>query len=57
VIDALDVLVNFDALLIGGGNARKIKFELPPRVRTVSNDAGITGGVRLWDAKLGAAAF
>jgi polyphosphate glucokinase len=57
VIDALDVLVNFDALLIGGGNARKIKFELPPRVRLVSNEAGLTGGVRLWDAKLETVVF
>jgi polyphosphate glucokinase len=52
VIAALDVLANYDALLIGGGNAKKIKFTLPPRVRIVSNEAGITGGVRLWDSKL-----
>ena len=52
VIAAIDVLVNFDALLIGGGNAKKIAFELPPRVRIVPNEAGITGGVRLWDSKL-----
>jgi polyphosphate glucokinase len=54
VIAALDVLVNFETLLIGGGNAKKIAFELPPNVRRVSNEAGITGGVRLWDAKLDA---
>jgi hypothetical protein len=29
-----------------------LKFELPPWVRIVSNEAGITGGIRLWDAKL-----
>jgi polyphosphate glucokinase len=52
VIAAIDTLVNYDTLLIGGGNAKKLAFELPPRVRLVPNEAGITGGVRLWDAKL-----
>jgi polyphosphate glucokinase len=52
VIAAIDTLVNYDALLIGGGNAKKIAFALPPRVRIVSNEAGITGGVRLWDPRL-----
>ena len=28
------------------------EVELPPWVRIVSNEAGITGGIRLWDAKL-----
>lgn len=51
-IAALQVLVNFDALYIGGGNAKLLDFDLPPGVRTVDNDAGITGGVRLWDAAL-----
>jgi len=52
VIAAIDELVNFDTLLIGGGNAKKISFPLPPRVRVVPNEAGITGGVRLWDSRL-----
>ena len=52
VLTAIDVLVNYDALLIGGGNAKHIAFEFPPRVRIVANEAGITGGVRLWDARL-----
>ena len=37
---------------IGGGNARYIKFALDPNIRVVSNDAGITGGIRLWDPRL-----
>ncbi|HYZ64726.1 MAG TPA: ROK family protein [Acetobacteraceae bacterium] len=45
----LRILVNWDKLYIGGGNARQIDFELPADARTVSNDAGITGGVRLWE--------
>jgi polyphosphate glucokinase len=45
-------LTNFDMLYIGGGNSRLVSFELPKNVRLVSNEAGITGGIRLWDAKL-----
>ena len=48
----LRVLVNWDTLYIGGGDARLIDFVLPDDVRIVSNDAGITGGVRLWDPRL-----
>ena len=51
-IGIIETLVNYDTLAIGGGNARKIDFELPENARTVSNDAGITGGIRLWDALL-----
>lgn len=51
-IGIIATLVNYDTLAIGGGNARKIEFKLPENVRTVSNDAGITGGIRLWDALL-----
>ncbi len=39
---------NWDHLYIGGGNARKIKFELPENVKTVSNEDGLLGGVALW---------
>jgi polyphosphate glucokinase len=45
-------LTGYDVLYIGGGNARHIKFTLDPNMRVVSNDAGITGGVRLWDRRL-----
>ncbi len=48
-IGQITTLVNYDTLLIGGGNARHIKFALPPNVRVVPNTAGITGGVKLWD--------
>jgi polyphosphate glucokinase len=47
-------LTNCDLLYIGGGNARNVKFDLPQNVHLVSNEAGITGGIRLWDAKLDA---
>ncbi len=51
-IVALDTLIGFDTLLIGGGNAKRIQTTLPANARIVANEAGITGGVRLWDSKL-----
>ncbi len=50
----VETLTTYDTLLIGGGNAKVIDIDLPPNVRVVSNAAGITGGVRLWDQKLDA---
>jgi polyphosphate glucokinase len=50
----LRILVNWDTLYVGGGDSKLIDFELPPDIKIVSNNAGITGGVRLWDAKLDA---
>jgi polyphosphate glucokinase len=47
-IATLAATFNYDSLLIGGGNARKITLELPPRVRIVSNEAGLLGGIALW---------
>lgn len=41
-----------DVLYVGGGNASRITFGLPPHVTIVSNTAGITGGVRLWEPAL-----
>ena len=43
-------LTNCDTLYIGGGNAKHLQLDLPSNVRIVSNEAGITGGIRLWDA-------
>ncbi len=54
-IGFLDTLVTYDTLLIGGGNAQVIDFDLPANVRIVPNAAGITGGVALWSAKMDAA--
>ncbi|MBI3272267.1 MAG: ROK family protein [Planctomycetes bacterium] len=44
----LRVLVNFDRLHIGGGNAKKLAMELSPDMELVDNTAGILGGVKLW---------
>ena len=51
-IGFIQTLTNFDVLYVGGGNSRLLKGDLPKKVRISSNEAGITGGIRLWDAKL-----
>ncbi|PMS31158.1 chromosome partitioning protein ParA [Paraburkholderia rhynchosiae] len=48
VIGILESLVNCDKLWIGGGNAARLTIDLPANVATISNDAGIQGGARLW---------
>ena len=50
-LDQLRVLVNFDKLHIGGGNAKRLVFELDRDMRIVSNRAGILGGIRLWEVE------
>lgn len=52
-IETLEALFNFDALYIGGGNARLIEGKLPPRAKIVSNEAGLLGGIALWHGKEG----
>ena len=47
-IASLEHLFNYDTLYIGGGNARKLTFELPPNVKIVPNVAGLLGGIALW---------
>ena len=46
-LEMLRALVHEDRLYVGGGNAMKLTFRLP-RMRTVSNRAGILGGIALW---------
>jgi polyphosphate glucokinase len=48
-IDNINTLTSCDTLYIGGGNAKYVHLELPATVQIVSNEAGITGGIRLWD--------
>ena len=47
-IEVLRTVVNFDHLYLGGGNAKKLAFELPPDITIVPNTDGLTGGIRLW---------
>lgn len=51
-IDSTSKLFNWDTLYIGGGNAKKINFQLPENVKTVSNEDGLLGGVALWKDEL-----
>ena len=46
-------LLHYDILYLGGGNAAKIVVDLPVNIRLASNEAGITGGIHLWDADYG----
>jgi polyphosphate glucokinase len=52
VLTCVTTLVGFDTLYIGGGNAKEIDIDLASNMQVVSNQAGITGGVRLWDKTL-----
>ena len=47
-IETLRALTHFDRLYIGGGNAARIKFELEPDVKIISNECGVRGGAWLW---------
>ncbi len=52
VLEAVDTLRNlcfFDHCYLGGGNASRIDADLPDDVSIVSNDAGILGGIKLWE--------
>lgn len=48
VIAQLGPIFNYDHLYLGGGNAKKIKFTLPPKVSVFTNVDGLRGGLRLW---------
>jgi polyphosphate glucokinase len=42
--------VHHDHLYIGGGNAKAIRFDPGARVTLISNEAGIRGGIALWQS-------
>lgn len=47
-IDELRETFNYRMLYIGGGNAKRVKFELPADVQLVPNVSGLLGGIALW---------
>jgi polyphosphate glucokinase len=49
LIERVHSLLHYDVLYLGGGNATRVTADLPDNVHISSNDAGITGGIRLWD--------
>lgn len=52
MIAVVEILLNYDMLYLGGGNAAQIQVPLPENVQLASNDAGLTGGSRLWDDRM-----
>ena len=48
-IATLEHLFNYDTLYIGGGEAKKIEFDLPKNAKIVPNVAGLLGGIALWN--------
>jgi len=53
MIDVVHSLLHYDVLYLGGGNSAHVVVDLPDNVHLASNDAGITGGIHLWDAGFG----
>ena len=51
-IGQIYTLVEYDTLLIGGGNAKKLDGKLDGNIRIVDNIAGIAGGAKLWSFDL-----
>lgn len=49
VLGIMKTVFNYDHLYIGGGQAKKLDFNLDKNIIIVSNIDGIDGGVKLWD--------
>ncbi|NWF60701.1 MAG: ROK family protein [Fischerella sp.] len=47
-IATLQRLFNYDSLYIGGGEATRIKSQLPTNVKIIPNITGLLGGIALW---------
>lgn len=47
-IKLLQNVFNYDYLYIGGGEARKVKVDLPSNVKLIPNVYGLLGGIALW---------
>jgi len=48
-IELLKRIFNYRVLYLGGGNAKKIAFDLPANVTRTRNVAGLLGGIALWN--------
>jgi polyphosphate glucokinase len=56
-IETLRQLTMFDHCYIGGGNASRLGSDIPQGVTVVSNDAGILGGIKLWETNFSPGLF
>lgn len=48
-VDGLRPMFVWDRLYVGGGNAARVTIDLGDDVTVVPNEAGISGGIRLWE--------
>jgi len=48
MLPMLHILLNYDRLYIGGGNAKRLTIALPRHAEIVQNIAGLKGGAGLW---------
>jgi polyphosphate glucokinase len=51
-LKTLKRVLNCDRIYLGGGNTKKVEFELPNFIKVVPNITGILGGIRLWEIDL-----
>lgn len=52
IIPVLQTVFNYDHLYIGGGNSKKINFDIGNSVTLVSNVDGIRGGAKVWQREM-----
>ena len=52
VVSAVHALTDSDHIYLGGGNSRRITFDLPAWATIVPPSAGVAGGARLWHADM-----
>jgi len=48
-VDAFDQFLFFDRVYLGGGNSAKLAQCPHPKAEIVSNNAGLTGGMKIWN--------
>jgi polyphosphate glucokinase len=48
-IETLDALFFYDQVYVGGGNSKRVTADLGPKATIVDNEAGILGGIKLWE--------
>jgi polyphosphate glucokinase len=49
--EILRTVFNYDHLYVGGGNANRIDFELPPHATLIPNEDGMAGAAFVWNPK------
>ena len=52
IIPVLQTVFNYDHLYIGGGNSKRISFEIEDSITLVSNVDGIKGGAKVWQREM-----